>query len=281
MRIGITAFLTDLSMPPGALAHAVEERGFYSLYLPEHTHLPVRESDPPSLVEGVTTEDYRRSLDPFVALAAASQTTSRIRLGTGVSLVALHDPIVLAKQVATLDLLSGGRVDLGVGFGWNRSEAEDHGVDFSSRREIAEEKIQCLRAIWSEDQASFEGRYVHLEPSWSWPKPVQTQGPPVLVGGGATDRTFALIARCAEGWMPIGGRGIAAALPNLRRHLEAAGRDVSSVRVVPFGTIPSTEKLAHFASSGIEEVVLRVRSGPAITMLEQLDEHATYLDLSF
>ena len=277
MRIGITAFLTDHAMGPGEFARAVEERGFDSMYLPEHTHLPLRESEPPSLVEGVTAEDYRRSLDPLVALAAAAQSTTRIRLGTGVLLVALHDPITLAKQIATLDHLSNGRVELGVGFGWNRSEAQDHGINFSLRREIAAEKIACIQRIWAEDVPSFRGRHVHLEPCSSWPKPVQRPGPPVLVGGGANDNVFELIAACGQGWMPIGGRGVAAALPRLRRRLVAAGRDPDSIRVVPFGTVPSKEKLEHFERAGIAEVILRVQVGPPSVMLEQLDAHMAFL----
>src|ERR1700688_3403492 len=139
MRLGITAFLTDLAMPAADLALAAEERGFTSMYLPEHTHLPVRADTPPALVEGVRVEDYKRSLDPFVALATMASVTTTLRLGTGVVLVAQHDPIVLAKQVATLDHVSGGRVVLGIGLGWNRPEAADHGIDFSQRREVARE----------------------------------------------------------------------------------------------------------------------------------------------
>ena len=157
MRLGITAFLTDRDMAPADLARAVEERGFHSLYLPEHTHLPVRADTPPALVEGVHLEDYRRSLDPFVALATAAAVTERILLGTGVVLAAQHDPIVLAKQIATLDHLSGGRVVFGMGFGWNRAEAADHGVAFAERREVAREHVLCMQALWSQEQAEFHG----------------------------------------------------------------------------------------------------------------------------
>ncbi|HEY4947028.1 MAG TPA: TIGR03619 family F420-dependent LLM class oxidoreductase, partial [Acidimicrobiales bacterium] len=160
MRLGITAFLTDLAMGPADLARAAEDRGFHSLYLPEHTHLPVRAATPPALVEGVHRDDYRRSLDPLVALATAASVTGRIKLGTGVVLVAQHDPIVLAKQIATLDHLSGGRVVLGIGFGWNRAEAADHGVEFRMRREVAREHVLCMQALWAEEQAAFHGAHV-------------------------------------------------------------------------------------------------------------------------
>ncbi|MGA2837203.1 MAG: LLM class F420-dependent oxidoreductase [Acidimicrobiales bacterium] len=277
MRLGITCFLTDRDMAPADLARAAEERGFTSLYLPEHTHLPVRAGTPPSLVEGVRAEDYRRSLDPFVALATAVPVTTTLQLGTGVVLAAQHDPIVLAKEVATLDHLSGGRVVLGVGFGWNREEASDHGVDFALRRRIAREHVLCMQSLWGDDEAAFDGEFVHLEPCWSWPKPVRGRVP-VLVGGGPTAANFAAIAEYGDGWMPIGGSGIADAVPALERAFEARGRDPGTVRVVPFGTIPTGAKLEHFARLGVDEVVLRVPSGGTGEILAVLDAHVAYLD---
>ncbi|HEY7916969.1 MAG TPA: LLM class F420-dependent oxidoreductase [Acidimicrobiales bacterium] len=278
MRLGITAFLTDRAMTPADLARAVEDRGFDSLYLPEHTHLPVRADRPPALVEGVHIDDYRRSLDPFVSLATAASVTERIALGTGVVLAAQHDPIVLAKQVATLDVLSGGRVVLGIGFGWNREEAADHGVPFASRREVAREHLLCMQALWSQDQAEFHGRHVSLDPCWSWPKPIQQPRVATLVGGGPNPAVFAAIAEYADGWMPIGGAGVAESLPLLRRAVEGRGRDPEAIRVVPFGTVPSDEKLAHYRSQGIVEVVLRLASGGADQMLSDLDGHVAYLE---
>lgn len=277
MRLGITAFLTDRDMAPADLAQAAEERGFHSLFLPEHTHLPVRADTPPALVEGVRPDDYRRSLDPFVALAGAASVTERILLGTGVVLVAQHDPIVLAKQVATLDHLSGGRVVLGIGFGWNRAEAEDHGLVFGERREVAREHLLCMQALWSEEEAEFHGRFVSLDPCWSWPKPVRQPRVPTLVGGGATPSVFAAVAEYADGWMPIGGSGLAEALPRLHQAVEAQGRDPRDVAVVPFGTVPTDSKLDHYRRMGIDEVVLRVPSGSADAMLPVLDAQAAYV----
>ena len=173
MRLGITAALTDADLAPAVLAAAVEELGFDSLYLPEHTHLPVEEDTPPALVGGVRLDDYKRCLDPLVALATAAAVTSRIGLGTGILLAAQHEPILLAKQVATLDHLSGGRVTLGVGFGWNRTEAEDHGVDWPRRHDVVREHLAAMEAIWSNDQAEYHGEFVDFGPTWSWPKPVQ------------------------------------------------------------------------------------------------------------
>ncbi len=277
MRLGITAFLTDETLTPAALARAAEERGFDSLFVPEHTHLPVRADIPPALVEGVRLEDYRRSLDPLVALATAASVTERIPLGTGVVLVAQHDPVVLAKQVATLDHLSRGRVVLGIGFGWNRAEAADHGVPFESRRDVAREHVLCMQSLWSDDQAEFHGRHVSLDPCWSWPKPVQQPRVTTLVGGGATPAVFAAVAEYADGWMPIGGSGLADALPRLRRAVEERGRDPQEIRVVPFGTVPNDHKLAHLRSQGIGEVVLRVPAGSRDQMLADLDGHVAYL----
>ncbi len=277
MRLGITAFLTDRAMTPAALARAVEERGFHSLYLPEHTHLPVRAGTPPALVDGVHMDDYQRSLDPLVALSTAASVTDRILLGTGVVLVAQHDPIVLAKQVATLDHLSGGRVVLGIGFGWNRQEAADHGVAFGSRRRVARDYVRCMQALWSEDEAEYHGDHVDLDPCWSWPKPVQQPGVTIMVGGGAYPSVFAAVAEYADGWLPIGGAGLADALPVLRRAVEDAGRDPDRIRVVPFGTVPNDEKLDRYRSLGVDEVVLRVPSGSADQMMPVLDRHANFL----
>jgi probable F420-dependent oxidoreductase len=278
MRLGITAFLTDRSMAPAELARAIEDRGFDSFYLPEHTHLPVRADMPPALVEGVRIDDYRRSLDPFVALSMAAAVTERIIIGTGVALVAQHDPIVLGKQIATLDHLSNGRVVLGIGFGWNREEASDHGVDFADRRAVAREHMLCMHALWANDQPEFHGTYVSLDPCWSWPKPVQQPRVTTLVGGGAHPGVFDAIAEYGDGWMPIGGAGLTSALPDLRRRFEAQGRDPAALLVVPFGTVPTDGKLDHYQGLGVHEVVLRVPSGPADEMLRVLDAHAAHIE---
>jgi len=278
MQLGITCFLTDRDIAPSDLASAAEERGFTSLFLPEHTHLPVRADTPPALVEGVRIDDYKRSLDPFVALATAVPVTSTLRLGTGIILAAQHDPIVLAKQVATIDHLSGGRFELGIGFGWNREEAADHGVPFGDRRAIAREHVLCLRALWRDDPAEFHGEFVDLDPCWSAPKPVQGADVPILLGGGATEANFAAIAEYGDGWMPVGGSGLGAAVPELRRAFEAVGRDPERLRVLPFGTVPTDAKLEHFGRLGIDEVVLRVPGGSKSEVLEVLDSYAGFVE---
>jgi probable F420-dependent oxidoreductase len=260
-------------MRPDDFAREVESRGLHSIYLPEHTHIPLSRRTPPPTGDAELRDEYKRTLDPFVALAAAAAVTDRILLGTGISLVAQREPIVTAKAVATLDQLSGGRFVFGIGFGWNADELEDHGVTMPERRDVAREHMLAMRELWREEAAEFHGKHVELAPSWSWPKPVS--GPPVLIGGAAGPKMFAAIAEYADGWIPIGGRGIRAALPELREACESVGRDPSTLRIVPFGTIPDAGKLDYYASLGIDEIVLRVPSGDAPTVLPLLDEYAT------
>ncbi len=273
MKLGITAFLTDRDMTPAALAQATEQRGFDALYLPEHTHLPVRADVPPTLVEGVRLDDYQRGLCPLIGLSTAVATTKRIRLGTGILLVAQHDPIALAKQIATLDHLSGGRVTLGIGFGWNRAEAEDHGLEFSRRHAVVREHMLCMQALWSQEQAEFHGEFIDLPPAWAWPKPVQKPRVRTLIGGGSGDAVLAAVAEYADGWMPIGGSGLGEAIPRLHHLAEASGRDPSELSVIPFGTIGNSEpKLVHYAGLGVNEVVLRVQAGTPDEMQHRLDD---------
>jgi probable F420-dependent oxidoreductase len=267
-------FATDLTITVPELARHAEARGLTSLFLPEHTHIPTSRRTPPPTGEAELAEEYRRTVDPFVALAAAAARTDRIRLGTGVCLVAQRDPIVTAKAAATLDWLSDGRLELGVGFGWNREEMADHGVDAATRRAVSREHVLAMRALWSADVAAFAGEHVAFEPCWSWPKPRQPGGPPVLLGGAAGPTLFAHIAEYADGWLPIGGAGIRDALPALHAACDAAGRDPAQLRVVPFGTVPDDGKLDYYASLGIDEVVLRLPAGPAERVLPVLDRYA-------
>jgi probable F420-dependent oxidoreductase len=269
MRLGLTMFATDRSMPVHELARAAEERGFSSLFLPEHTHIPVSRRTPPANGDAELAEEYKRTLDPLVALSFAAAVTERLRLGTGILLAAQREPIVTAKALATLDRLSGGRVVVGVGFGWNVEEIANHGVPYRSRREVARRNVLAMQALWRDDVAAFDG----FEPSWSWPKPIS--GPPVYVGGAAGPKLFAHVAEYAEGWMPIGGKGIRTALPALREACEKAGRPMA--RVVPFGTLPTREKLDYLAELGIEETVLALASAPTDAALRQLDAYARFV----
>jgi probable F420-dependent oxidoreductase len=267
-------FMTDQTMGPVDLARAVEARGLHALYVPEHTHIPTSRITPPPTGHGELPEEYKRTLDPFVALALAAGGTERLVLGTGICLVAQRDPIITAKEVATLDALSGGRFVFGIGFGWNRDEIEHHGVEFATRRDVAREHMLAMQALWRDEVASFDGEHVHLAPSWAWPKPAQAGGPPVLIGGAPGPKLFAHVAEYADGWIPIGGAGIKAALPDLARACEARGRDPQSLRIVPFGTIPDPGKVEYYASIGIDEIVLRLPSVGADVALRKLDEYA-------
>jgi probable F420-dependent oxidoreductase len=271
-------FATDRTMSVPALARAAEARGLYSLYIPEHTHIPTSRRTPPPTGDAELADEYKRTVDPFTALAAAAAITERIRLGTGICLVAQRDPIVTAKAVATLDQLSGGRFEFGVGFGWNRDEMEDHGVDPTTRRDQAREHVLAMRALWTDEVASFAGEYVRFAPSWSWPKPTRPGGPPVLIGGAAGPKLFAHVAEYADGWIPIGGAGIKEALPALQAAWASAGRDPSGPRVVPFGTVPASGKLDYYATLGIDEVVLRVPGAGRDEVLAVLDRYAAFVD---
>ncbi|MGH9031662.1 MAG: LLM class F420-dependent oxidoreductase [Acidimicrobiia bacterium] len=277
MRLGVTMFATDQAMAIGDLARAAEERGFSSLYVPEHTHIPTSRATPAPTGDAQLPDQYSRTLDPFVALTAAAAATGRLRVGTGIALVAQRDPIVTAKAVATLDWLSGGRFTFGIGFGWNREEMADHGVEYAKRRAIVRQKVLAMRRLWEDDEASFTGEHVRVEPSWAWPKPVQRPRLPVLIGGAAGPKLFAHVVEYADGWIPIGGGGLTKALPELRRTAEDAGRDPDELEVIPFGTIPEQGKLDHYASLGISEVVVRAPSARAERVLPVLDEYAPFV----
>ena len=271
LPLGITTFVTDQGIDPVQLAREVEARGFHSLYIPEHTHIPASRRTPPPTGDSDLPEEYKRTLDPFVALAAAAAVTARIKLGTGVCLVAQRDPIVTAKAVATLDRIANGRFVFGIGFGWNREEMESHGVDFRTRRARAREHVLAMQRLWSNERASFNGEFVRFEDSWSWPKPLQQPRPPILIGGAAGAKLFAHIAEYADGWIPIGGAGVREAMGDLRHAMEQAGRDPATLHVVPFGSIPDPGKLDYYASIGVTEVVIRVPSAVADVVLPVLD----------
>jgi probable F420-dependent oxidoreductase len=274
VRYGATIFATDVSIDVVQLAVAMEDRGFQSLWLPEHTHIPTSRRTPwPVDADRELPDQYKRCLDPFVAMTAAVTATSRLRVGTGILLAAQHEPIVTAKAAASLDHLSGGRLSLGVGFGWNVDEMEDHGVDYSNRRAHAREHVLAMRRLWEDDVASFDGEHVSFPPTWSWPKPKQ-RPLPVLLGGAAGPKLFGHIAEYGQGWIPIGGRGIKDAVPLLRERVAEAGRDPASLEITPFGSLPDHGKLDHFESVGVTEVVFDLPSAPADVVLPLLDRYA-------
>ena len=270
MRFGVTMFATDVAMDVVELAIEAEARGFDSVWIPEHTHIPTSRRTPPPTGDAELAEEYKRSVDPLIALAAAAARTSTIHLGTGVLLPAQRDPIVTAKAVATLQNIAAGRFELGIGFGWNEDEMADHGVEYTTRRNHAREHVLAMQALWSDDVAAFDGEFVTIPPSWSWPKPDAPV--PVLIGGGAGPKMFAHLAEYADGWIPIGGAGLSESIPRYLEALADAGRDPATARIVPFGSLPSIEKLEHFASIGVTECVFRLPSADADTVLRVLDE---------
>ena len=277
MHIGVSIFPTDTTLQPVPLARAVEERGFESLWFPEHSHIPVCRRTPWGGRTGAPPlpEMYWRTHDQFVALGAAAAVTTTLRLGTGITLVAQRDPIWLAKQVASLDTISGGRVLFGVGYGWNKEEMSHHGITYTERRAVLRENILAMKRIWTEDEAGFAGEHVRFEPSWSWPKPVQRPHPPVIMGGSAGPRTFRDIAEFCDGWMPIGGRSpLTSKIAELAAAAEAAGRDPASIELGMFSAPPDPAELDELAAAGVARAVLMVPSGPPDEVLAVLDAYS-------
>ncbi len=276
MKFGIVMFPTDRSIQPAELAQEVEARGFESLWFPEHSHIPVSRRTPwggrpdaPPL-----PEYYARTHDQFVALAAAAVATTSLRLGTGITLVAQRDPIWLAKQVASLDVISNGRLLFGIGYGWNKEEMADHGVAYRERRAILREKILAMQELWTKEVASFDGDYVRFEPSWQWPKPVQRPHPPIILGGAAGPRTMADIVEFCDGWMPIWGRhDLLGRIDELRAAAERAGRDPDSIEISVTGPKPDSAVIGEIAAAGIDRVVLSVPPRDADDVLPRLDAY--------
>lgn len=268
MRVSLMQFITDLTPPPHAVAAWAEERGFAGLYLPEKTHVPISRQTP--WPGGELPDWYRRCYDPFVALAGAAAVTTQLRVGTGACLVAVHDPILLAKQIASVSDMSAGRFVLGVGFGWNVEELADHGVNFAERIAVTVDKLAAMRALWAADPTSYTGPYVSVPPSWAWPKPAST--PSVLFGCRASIRAFDVIARHGDGWQPIEGYGkLLTALPMLRTAFERAGRDPSTAQVCVYASAGDPRALDEYRASGVGEVALTLPSAGRDDVLAALD----------
>lgn len=255
MRHGVVLFTSDRGITPAAAARAAEEAGFDSFAVPEHTHIPVRREavHPGTGTADLPDDRYLRTLDPWVALATAASVTSRITLSTAVALPAEHDPITLAKTIASLDFLSGGRVVVGAGFGWNVDELTDHGVPAGQRRTVVREYLEAMRALWTAEEASYEGAHVRFGPSWAYPKPV---GPvPVVIGAGGTERTFTWIARSADGWLTTPrDHELDDKVRLLRKIWHDAGRE-GEPQVIALAGKPDPAVLAHWSSLGVTEVL--------------------------
>jgi probable F420-dependent oxidoreductase len=278
MQIGAFIFPTEYSIRIDELARALEERGFESLFVTEHTHIPASRRTPwPG--GGPLPKEYSHTLDPFIGLATAAAVTSRLRLGTGICLVIEHDPIVLAKVVASLDLLSRGRLLFGVGAGWNAEEMEHHGTAFATRFRVMRERVLAMKEIWTKEEAEYHGDFVHFERIWSYPKPVQRPHPPVLLGGEGP-HTLRRVVEFCDGWFPRGRAGadvILGQLAELRARAARAGRDPASISVSVFGGKADAPALERYRAAGIDRVVLPLPSEGRDRILPLLDQHAALL----
>ena len=274
MKIGVTIFATDYCIAPTELAPALEERGFEALFVPEHTHIPTSRRSP-WRGGAVLPPEYSHTLDPFVALSAAAAVTSTLRLGTGICLVTERDPIVTAKAVASLDLVSGGRFDFGIGAGWNAEEMEHHGTRFETRFRVMEDRVKAMQAIWAADEAAYEGEFTSFEPSWSWPKPVQRPHPPILLGG-ETVHTMRRVMDFCSGWFPRGAMlpDPAEGMRRLSAAAEDAGRDPATVSATVFGANPEGGYLDACRAAGIDRVLLLLPSEGRDAVMPLVDRYA-------
>jgi probable F420-dependent oxidoreductase len=273
VEFGLSIFPTDYSASPAELARAAEARGFESLFFCEHTHIPASR-ETPYPVGGELPKQYWHMLDPFVALSAAASVTERLRVGTGICLLVERDPITTAKEVASLDLVSGGRFLFGIGAGWNHEEMRNHGTDPTHRFGVLRERVEAMKAIWTQDDAAYHGRYVDFDPIWSWPKPVQKPHPPILLGGhgkGVLDRVLAY----ADEWFPnnVGdAERLRARIEKCkRRGREEAGREVGvTLHVAP--TDPG--ELEAFERAGVDRAVFMLRSKSLEELEPRIDGYA-------
>lgn len=274
MKFGISMFPTDYAIHPADLAREVEDRGFESLWMPEHTHIPVsRRSPAPG--GGELPKHYWHTYDLFVALTAAAMVTSRLRIASGICLIVERDPIITAKEVASLDTLSGGRFIFGIGGGWNAEEMGNHGTDFKKRWRVLRERVLAMKEIWTKEEAEFHGEFVNFDKIWSYPKPLQKPHPPVLMGG-AGPTTFDRVVEFCDGWLPAGvdPKTMPGKIRELRAKAEAAGRDPEEISVtfVIYGS-PSREMVDDLTNAGVGRMVFAVPPGEKDAVLPVLDKY--------
>lgn len=278
MHIGIYIFATDTTLQPIELARAAEDRGFESIFLPEHSHIPTSRTSPWGGRQDAPPlpEMYWRTHDTVVALSAMAAVTERLKVGFGISLVAQHDPIWLAKQVASIDVISDGRMLFGVGFGWNVEEMEHHGVDPRTRRALVTEKIRLMQSIWTQDVASFSGELVSMDPSWSWPKPVQKPHPPIILGAAAGPQNFDALFDFADGWIPF-GRTFEASHRMFLAECAERGVDPASIEISVWDPKRTPDALAELAEKGVARAVFGLPSKSPAEVLAAMDEVAALL----
>lgn len=277
MDIGIITFATDRSIAPDVLGAACEERGFESLWFAEHTHIPTSRKTP-FLVGGDLPEMYWRTVDQFVAMTAAAAVTTKLKIGSGVALVTEHDPINLAKRVASLDRLSEGRLLFGIGAGWNVEEMEDHGVAFKDRWKVTRERVLAMRTIWTEDEPEYHGDFVDFPAMWSWPKPVQSGGPPILMGA-FSKWVPKRIAEYCDGWMPIDGASdIASGIKEIKNAMREVGREDDSLDVTMLAAAspdrgPDLDRLKETTEIGVNRALLPLPDVGEKEALKVLDSY--------
>lgn len=277
MRIGLFLFATDRGIQPIEMAREAESRGFDALWVPEHSHIPVSRRTPWGGRVGAPPlpEEYWRTHDPFVALAAAAAVTTNLKLGTGITLVAQRDPIYLAKEVASLDVISNGRFQFGIGYGWNHEEMEAHGTDIAHRRAVVREKVLACKALWTQDEAEFHGQHVNIEPSWSWPKPIQSPHPPIVIGASPKPLHFRHVVEFGDAWMPIEGRWpIGPSWVTLQAMAAEAGRDPATLSLGVYGAEPDIEHIAGLRDIGASSVALVVPPLDRDEALAAMDAYA-------
>jgi len=277
MKFGLLIFPTDYAIQPVELGVAAEERGFESIWLPEHTHIPASRLSPWPGGSDLPKE-YWHTHDPFVALAAIAGATSRIRIATGICLAIERDPITMAKEVASLDMISGGRFIFGVGAGWNAEEMENHGSSFKERWKIVREKIEAMKEIWTKDEPEYHGRYVNFDKIWSWPKPVQKPHPPIILGS-ETKWARQRVVDYGDGWMPIFGLSpdLGESVKDLRDRAEKAGRDPDSISLTMYGARADKDIIQYLKDLGFDRVVLALPPEPAEKTLPRLDKYADFI----
>src|ERR1700677_5081794 len=273
MHVGIAYFPVDYGIDVRELARSAEERGFESLFVPEHTHIPVSRRSPyPG--GGEIPKSYLHTHDPFVALSFAAAVTKKIMLGTGVCLIPQRDPIVTAKCVSSLDQLSGGRFLFGIGGGWNVDEMENHGARYETRFKLMRERILAMKALWTQEEASFHGEMVNFDPVWLYPKPAQKANPPILLGG-SSDHTLKRVVEFCDGWIPIASRGAfdpKVAVERLRKAAAAVGRDYATLSLTAFGAPTDAEALARYRDAGVNRAVLWIPDASRDDILKLLDK---------
>jgi probable F420-dependent oxidoreductase len=276
MKYGIAVFATGDSVDPGTLARMVEERGFESLFLPEHTHIPASRRSPYP-AGGELPSEYSRTYDPFVALMAAACGSENLLLATGICLVVERDPIITAKEVASVDRLSGGRFLFGVGAGWNLEEMENHGTDPGRRFSLMRERIEAMKTIWTQEEASYHGQQVDFDRIWCWPKPLQDPHPPILVGGNG-DRVLNRVVAFGDEWMPNRVSGLRDRIAQLHELAADAGRD--PIPVTLSGAKPDLDLIARGEEAGVHRCTFYIPPAGGGETEHHLDELASALELT-